>query len=480
MSEKHLTEPPWKALAAKQKLKDVKLSKALTDFAKCDAANAEAQLKALAVIEKEAEALKKEQKANKEVTDYLGEILKEVEKSRKAAELLKKTAKEDAADEKEEEEAEAEKKRKAAELKKADKEEGADEKEEEEPGADDEDAGADVKGALTGAMRKVKARQAGDPPIEAMVCQMGKQFGVLLGKKVGAGQAKVLKELLKGTGHKFAKGTCEWGKGDVYTFVLDSSLSGAAAGLKVFFKEQTGNSYKLRVGSGGVMEEDLTEETAQPANAAELFRKRFETLLPKLKVGIAAGGPKAQEMTLKAQGAAGFAKKGEFVDANKALDAAEALLGGPTVPPPKAAEVKPVAPPVGGAPTLSTYVKAKRDWKAAKAAAEKNIATLKAAILQQCDPELEAPVKAKIGAWDSILPILDDSVLTVIEEAIKEPDEDRQAERNKTLAASFTKMLAALHQHPLIPVADSNPFGKFAIRTPLESMLTTVAAAFGH
>ena len=113
------------------------------------------------------------------------------------------------------------------------------EEEEEEIEAEDEEGGGDIKSALSGAMREVKARQAGDPPIEAMVCQMGKLFGVLLGKKVGAGHAKVLKELLKGTGHKFAKGTCEWGKGDVYTFVMESPPSGAGQGVEGVFSKST-------------------------------------------------------------------------------------------------------------------------------------------------------------------------------------------------------------------------------------------------
>lgn len=454
MSEKHLTETGWKTLSVKQKVKEPKLDKALAEFGKCDEKDGEGRLKALAVIEKEAEALKKAQKANKEITEYLTEMVKEVEKSRKAAELL---------------------------LKKGAKEEDKKGKEAETGEEEGDEVGPDIKSALTGAMRKVKGAKPGDPPMGAMVCQMGKLFGVLLGKKVGAGQSKALKEILKGTGHKFAKGTCTWSeKGDIYTFDLESSLSGAASGLKAFFKEHAGASYKLRVGSAGVMEEDLTEGGAGDAAAA--FKKRLEGLLPKIKTAITAGGPKAQDIKLKASEAGVFAKKENYTEANKCLDAAEELLGGgvsPTQPKPEAKpEAKPTAPT--GAPTLSTYVKAKRDWKAAKAAVEKNVAALKAAILQQCDPELEAPVKAKIDAWDGIVAVLDDSVLTVIEEAIKEPDEERQAARNKTLAASFNKMLAALHQHPLISVADSNPFGKFAIRGPAESMLTNLGAAFSH
>src|SRR4051812_22732241 len=106
MSEKHLTEPAWKVVATKHKLKSPKLSKALTDFAKCDASNPDEQLKALVVLEKEVDLFKKEQKGNKEVTDYLDEIGKEVEKSQKATELAKKTGEKDAAKKKDEEEEE--------------------------------------------------------------------------------------------------------------------------------------------------------------------------------------------------------------------------------------------------------------------------------------------------------------------------------------------------------------------------------------
>src|SRR5262252_4052440 len=92
MSEKHLTELAWKTLALKHKLKDPGLGKALGDLTKCAPTDPEDRLKAIAVIEKQAEALKKEHKANKDLADYLSEILKESDKNRAAAELLKKSA----------------------------------------------------------------------------------------------------------------------------------------------------------------------------------------------------------------------------------------------------------------------------------------------------------------------------------------------------------------------------------------------------
>src|SRR5262249_7051838 len=149
----------------------------------------------------------------------------------------------------------------------------------------------------------------------AMLCQSGQLFGVLLSGNVGSAQQKKLKEVLKGTTHKFVKGTCEWGKGDIYTFVLDSPLSGAAAGLKKFFQEHAGASYKIRVGIPGAMKEAVTEA----------------------KAGTSPKEPP---------------RPGTKPDASSAEGKAPA------------------------SPTLSTYVKAKKEWKGGKAAAEKGLAEL--------------------------------------------------------------------------------------------------------
>jgi hypothetical protein len=442
MSEKHLTELPWKTLIAKHKVKETKLAKALGDYGKCDEANPDAQIKALAVVDKEAEALKKEHKALKEVDAYLVEMLKEVDKARKAAEMRKKAPKEKPpGKEKEEKEAEGEEEKKPTKGKEAEKkpvkgkedaEEGKKKKDEGEE--EEEEEIVDIKSALTGAMGKVKTRKPEDPPMRAILCQSGQQFGVLLGKSVGSAQQNKLKEVLKGSTHKFVKGTCEWSKGDIYTFVLDSPLSGAAQGLKKFFQEHTGMSYKLRVGPAGAMEEDLAE--AQKGEGTEAEDDEVPKAPPK---------PGAKP---------GTSPSGE--------------------PPPK-----PVTPPPTANPMLSSFVKAKKEWKGGKAAAEKGIATLKAAILSQCDPELQAPVNGKINVWDGILGIVDDSVIIpTIDEAIKETDAGRQVEYKKQLAGIVAGLVSTLQQHSLASVADSNPFGKFHVRAPLNVMLSRLAESF--
>src|SRR3954453_9940245 len=102
MSEKHLTELPWKTLALKHKLKDGTLQKALAKLTAVKEDEYDARLKVLKEIDGCCDDLKKENKANKEIFAYLEEIDKEAAKSRIAVELLKKSAEKKSGKEEEE------------------------------------------------------------------------------------------------------------------------------------------------------------------------------------------------------------------------------------------------------------------------------------------------------------------------------------------------------------------------------------------
>src|ERR1017187_5021327 len=82
MSEKHLTEPPWKALVSKQGFKDIGLQKTLAAYAKIDAAKEPARaIETLAEISQLATKLKNTCAPKAEVLEYLNDVLKEVKKT---------------------------------------------------------------------------------------------------------------------------------------------------------------------------------------------------------------------------------------------------------------------------------------------------------------------------------------------------------------------------------------------------------------
>src|SRR5712672_848680 len=87
MSEKHLTEPPWKPLVARLGVKDIGFQKALAAYARIDASKEPARaLDRLAEISELAVKLKKTCAAKAEVVDHLNEVVKEVKKTTPALE----------------------------------------------------------------------------------------------------------------------------------------------------------------------------------------------------------------------------------------------------------------------------------------------------------------------------------------------------------------------------------------------------------
>jgi len=297
MSEKHLSELGWTALAVKNKIKDKDLQKKLARFKTCKEDDFSQKLGCLEEIEEFATKLQKENKDNKEIVNYLKEVLMEVVKTSKAVELAKKKADMEA--------------------------------EQEEAAEEEEDSGLNLKAKLIAALKKAKMRRPNDPAVEALVGKAGSSFAVSFARKVGTAQKKELLELLKDRGQlRFIKGVCEYDAKVGYTIVLESPQTGATKALKIFLKEQTGLNYKILVIGPRRKEADNSDEEVPGSrpDPSPRFNSRFASLLPKIKQAIAFSGPAAQNLKLAASQAGMFARKKDFAQANRFLDTAEALL----------------------------------------------------------------------------------------------------------------------------------------------------------
>src|SRR5258705_4419771 len=124
MSEKHLTELPWKMLAVKHKVKDIGLQKSLLAYSKIEAAKDPPKAtECLADIVEVAVKLKKANQGNGDVVDYLDEVVKEANKTKASVAALAKT------------------------------------KPPEKPAAEEED-GPDIKSRLVNALKKLKVPDA--------------------------------------------------------------------------------------------------------------------------------------------------------------------------------------------------------------------------------------------------------------------------------------------------------------------------------
>ena len=97
------------------------------------------------------------------------------------------------------------------------------------------------------------------------------------------------------------------------------------------------------------------------------------------------------------------------------------------------------------------------------------------AILSKADDELFfKEVEAKSQKLFEYLAAVDDSLTTKLDEAGRCTDAEEQTELNKRVRELIQKQLGAIRSHPLASFMKDNPFGKFAVREPLEVTLSAL------
>ncbi len=342
MSDKNLTELEWKKFSKGKGFKDAPFLKALAALEL--ARTPEASLQALDDIEKQADVLRKANKADKELGSYLDDAEKAAGKERKLQE---------------------------AEAKKAARQSSSDE--------EDDDSPAALTTKMVPLLRQVRKGEV----MRTMVAITGKEVAVLVSKKpIGPPKRKVLTDYLGVSGGvKFAVGEVVWEE-NANTFVLSTQAAGLAKRIKAALLKQLEQRFKVRVrgedpsdidddgdpaevgdGQGQpqgtqatqtdpTARSDQDREDVPPApplqstsapqppqqdaaavgDAGAAFNTRLAGLMPRVKEAIAAAGPNATDVKLKVSEAGMAARKRSFDQANALLDEAEQLMTGGGAP----------------------------------------------------------------------------------------------------------------------------------------------------
>jgi len=491
MSEKHLTEPPWKTLAGKQGVKDPGLGKALAAYCNIDSSKEPAKaVESLKGICELALKLKKTYAIKDDIVAHLEEVIKEVKKTTPGLELKAKTLSAAAATSvKPPEPAKTE----------------VEEDDEEEEAADFK---RDLKQKTAGALAQVRSRapeegeQKGEPKaqLQFMAYVAGKNCSVIVARKVGSATKKLLPDIAGvPSGGKFVQGECIFEKNS-HTFVVELVPAGLAKRLAGALQNQTGQKCKVRVRSiDGSVESDSDTEpdeagapppAATPAPGADemaKFTARLRALQPDILKALAIKSPESEEIKRRAAEAATRANAKDFVRAHSTLDALEGavrkiLATGVAAPPPAAAKAPPVPPspaPAGAAPRkeikLSTYLTGRANLRTARDNAAKELQRLQQAILEKAtDEPFLKEIEAKSQKLFEYLAPIDDSVTNKLEEAGRCTDPEKQDELNNAVRELIHKQLAAIRGHPLASFVQDNPFGKFIVRQPLEVTLSAL------
>lgn len=326
MADKNLTEADWKKFAKGRDLKDAGLLKALAVLDK--AGDAEDRLKALTVVTKEADALRKLAKSDKEVSAQLDAIDKSIEREEKQA---------------------------RSDLKAAEAQSAADE---------EEDTPALLTSKMVPLLRMVRKGE----PMQALIANAGKEVAVLLSRRpIAPSRRKLLQDYLQASTVKPITGTCLFEE-NAYTFVVQSQAAGLAKKLKAALLKQVELRLKVRVrGDDGELDDDgepaeddadghIDAAAAAAARAPEgraslgpaapdalqdSFRKRMAELEPRALDALR--GPRGDASKIRA--VAEFAREkgaaGQYQPALQALETLAKLLAAADATPASAQEPDP-------------------------------------------------------------------------------------------------------------------------------------------
>jgi hypothetical protein len=468
-------------------VKDTNLQKAIVAYGKLDAAKVpRAALDALKEVSELAVKCKKANAAKEELVDYLDEIVKEVKKVTPSLEARagasetslkaktgEKTQTTITAKPAEEDDEEA---KEAAEFKK------------------------DLKKQMISALAQAKLRapdpadKEPKPQMQFMAYLAGDVCAVIVARKVGNGTKKLLPDIAGGaSGGKFFSGECIFEK-NLHTFVMEQVPGGLRPKLEKALQIETGTKYKARVRSvdGATVEDSDGEETtsikAQTPSASSVtgdgsengakFKQRLTALLPQFKAKPQLKTKEQKPLHDVATEAGALAGKQDFAKANQLLDLIESVLkqdtNTSTTPKPT---TKPPTPEAKPAPQikLSTYLNGRSNLRAARENSEKELKRLQQAILSKAaDEPFFKEVETKSQKLFEFLAPVDDLLVDKLDEAGRCTDAETQVELNKKVRELIQKQLGAIRSHPLASFMENNPFGKFAVRQPLEVTLSAL------
>ena len=479
MSDKHLTELPWKTLAIKKQVKDGELTKALVALSKVSENDAAERLKSLDKILTSAETVKRNNKDEKEVVAYLDEVVKEARKAKTlAAAAAAKTNPQAPTD--------------------AEADTPAEESDEDAIDAEAEEYKKNYKSKLTGALAQVRSRapQPGDdakPQLKFVAMVSGKGSSVLVASNVGGSARKVLKSLAGGGSGAFVAGQCIFEK-NAHTFIVQTVPGGLASKLSKALHAQTGMAYKVRVRTpdGSVVLDDETDVDPDAATASGatttqteedgpwegeayedyLDRRRYEGMHESLSEHLAVALQERLGDTGKMRAVIAFAEEksaeGNFKSAVKALEALEKLVEAAAESSHTAGEAS------GDGFSKVAFEKIHLDWDSNKKAVETQLEALRQAIIADFeDPESLAAT----SNLQKVLARFNEGLGDTID-ALRDSAEVTQRSQLATKAVGIADhYLDYLGGDPLVAHIEQNPFDiNVAVRDTLSAPLHAVKA----
>lgn len=528
MDPKLLTENGWKTIAAKFKVKDNGLQRALASYEKLDDEAHDECLKVIASVSQLANTLKraKEVAAAGPVLKYLNDLTSAADSEKNEVTKLKAAAAKAQADA-DKAQAAANKAQQAADAAKAaadKKQADLQSKQQEAQDKEDEQQGDHKTKLLMGFQ---KAKVAKDEPYQFLVCDTKPHLGLMIAKRITPNHKK---ELMNLTGGKrfLPVGTVEF-RDSHYVFNMEKPLPGMARRLQESVKKHCGKKFPIMCGNERAGAEDEKEGGAEagqgkPAGATAAAGKAATAAAAaiagaagaagaasnvnapfSISASVGQGGKNKSEDVQAVQGALNKKNKaGLNVDGKcgpKTIGAIKAFqqamgkfkpdgliepgrataraLASPGAMGPPPAPPKPVAPPKLPVGTLN---KASDTWRSQIANCRKNCVELENTIMSDCKHEHPTLVKDIQDNFKKVHGLFDkfggdlEQTLDKANSAKDAATRNAHLQQCKTILTNHMKYVKS---EPLFAHIDRNPW----IQTNCTQMLTDcfkhVAQAIG-
>lgn len=446
MSDRNLSESEWKKFSKGRAYKDAAWIKAL-DVLEAAGDDPQRQLDAIAGVEKEADALRKANKGDKDLAGYLDDAAKSLQKQRVAA---------------------------AAQAK---------------AGGDEDDGPA----ALTSQMVPLLRQVAAGNTMQVLLGITSKQVVVLMSRKpISTARRKLLTTYADdASGMKFAAGQCLFEAG-MHTFVVEAKASGLAKRVRAALLQQTEVRWKVRVRgldpndvdedgddaeAGKVPQAPPLPQAAEPASTAAIDTKAISARLAALQAAVrqALTGPAANEVRAAVAELTQHIKGGDGAAAQQALARLESLVpaGTGAAPAAGASQAAAAAPAPAAKPGGAVdYARCRLAWEAARKKVHGELQSLERLVLDHYrQSSAIGELTVKIRRLDTVLSGFEEDLDDLLDAALNTDSAERKRELHAEAARVVRKFLARAQSDPVIQLLETNPFQPVSVKATLVSTL---------
>ncbi len=319
---------------------------------------------------------------------------------------------------------------------------------------------------------KTALRLAKQQPMRFAFVLAGQGEGILIVSKKKIPIKEVNEAKSESGGKKVFRGLCQVIDGKLVFDVAKEPPSTLAKTLKAVIHEKVGIILKVETRLAPDLEEEEEDEplTKQQDPDAARFANRLKALAPIVPKAEATGSDFGRQAKVQISEANKLFVAKQYVDANAALDRAEALL------------TQALSGTKAGGVSIPKLSKARLEWRGIQAGAVAGIKRLQTALqsLFADDTEQQAQLGSALKKLDAFITDFNEELGNQLDSVLEAKDEAERRKTAATVKATMQRFMQKIDSDPIMAALDGNEvLPDTLITAPVQAKLREIAAALG-